>query len=71
MFRALAQTDVITSVDALDNAEMFPLWADRVGGDVVVGEYLRHEDGLYRVKQAHKVEAHYRPQLQRLRCMAR
>lgn len=61
MFRALAQTDVITPADALDNAGMFPAWADRVGMDAVVGEYLRHEDGLYRVKQAHKVEAHYPP----------
>ena len=61
MFRALAQTDVITASDALDNAGMFPLWADRVGGDVVVGEYLRHENGLYRVKQAHKIQEHYPP----------
>ena len=31
MFRALAQTDVITPADALDNALMFPVWADCVG----------------------------------------
>lgn len=61
MFRALAQTDVITPADALDNAGMFGLWADRVSTDVKVGEYLRHEDGLYRVKQAHKIQAHYPP----------
>ena len=61
MFRALAQTDVIKPVDALDNAGMFLTWADRVGGDAVVGEYLRREDGLYRVKQAHKGQAHYPP----------
>ncbi len=61
MFRALAQTGVITPVGALDNAEMFPAWADRVGGDAVVGEYLRHEDGLYRVKQKHKIQEHYPP----------
>ena len=61
MFRALAQTDVIKPADALDNAGMFPVWADRVGADTKVGEYLRHENGLYRVKQAHKVQAHYPP----------
>ena len=61
MFRALAQTDVITATDALDNAGMFPVWADRVSTDVKVGEYLRHEDGLYRVKQAHKIQEHYPP----------
>lgn len=61
MFRALAKADVIKPADALENAGMFPLWADRVGGDAVVGEYLRHDDSLYRVKQAHKVQAHYPP----------
>ena len=61
MFRALAQTDVITPADALDNAGMFPLWADRVGTDTKVGEYLRYDNGLYRVKQAHKIQAHYPP----------
>ena len=40
---------------------MFGLWADRVSTDVKVGEYLRHNDGLYRVKQAHKIQAHYPP----------
>ena len=61
MFRALAQTDVIKPADALDNAGMFPLWSDRVGTDTKVGEYLRHDNGLYRVKQAHKIQAHYPP----------
>ena len=61
MFRALAQTDVITAADALDNASMFPVWAERVGTDTKVGEYLRHDNGLYRVKQAHKIQAHYPP----------
>lgn len=63
MFRVLAQTDVIKSADALDNAGMFGLWADRVGTDTKVGEYLRHNDGLYRVKQAHKIQAHYPPSI--------
>ena len=61
MFRALAQTGVITPADALDNAGMFPAWADRVGTDTKIGEYLRHDNGLYRVKQAHKIQAHYPP----------
>ena len=61
MFRALAKADVITPADALDNAGMFLAWADRVGGDAVVGEYLRHDNGLYRVKQAHKIQEHYPP----------
>lgn len=61
MFRALAQTDVIKAADALDNAGMFPVWAERVSTDVKVGEYLRYGNGLYRVKQAHKIQAHYPP----------
>ena len=61
MFRALAQTDVIKPADALDNAGMFPVWAERVGSDTKVGEYMRHDNGLYRVKQAHKIQAHYPP----------
>ena len=61
MFRALAKADVISPSDALDNAGMFGLWADRVSTDVKVGEYLRYKDGLYRVKQAHKIQAHYPP----------
>ena len=31
MFRALAQTDVITAEDALDNAGMFPTWGESIG----------------------------------------
>lgn len=61
MFRTLAQTDVITATDALDNAGMFPAWVERVSTDAKVGEYLRHEDGLYRVKQAHKIQVQYPP----------
>ena len=61
MFRALAKADVIKPADALDNAGMFPLWSERIGTDTKIGEYFRHEDGLYRVKQAHKIQAHYPP----------
>ena len=61
MFRALAQTDVIKPADALDNAGLFPLWSERIGTDTKIGEYFRHEDGLYRIKQAHKIQAHYPP----------
>ena len=61
MFRALAKADVITAADALDNAGMFPLWSERVGTNTKVGEYLRYDNGLYRVKQARKVQAHYPP----------
>jgi hypothetical protein len=61
MFRALAQTDVISATDALDNAGMFPAWAERVGTETKIGEYLRHDDGLYRVKQTHKIQEHYPP----------
>ena len=60
-FRTLAQTDAITPEDALDNLVMFPLWQDRITNAVKVGEYLRHEDGLYRVKQTHTIQEHYPP----------
>lgn len=61
MFRALAQTDVITAEDALDNQDMFEGWADYIDKAVPAGIYLRHEDGLYRVQQAHTVQEHQPP----------
>ena len=61
VFRALAQTDVISATDALDNAAVFQAWAERVSTDAKVGEYLRYEGGLYRVKQAHKIRVQYPP----------
>lgn len=63
MFRALAQTDVITSTDALDNAVMFPVWADSIGQRAEAGSYWRHGDKLYRVNagQGHKIQADWAP----------
>ena len=63
MFRALAQTDVITPADALDNAGMFPLWADCIGQRAEAGSYLRHVDKLYRVNagQGHTIQADWAP----------
>ena len=63
MFRALAQTDVITPVDALDNAGMFPLWADCIGQRAEAGSYWRHAEKLYRVNvgQGHTIQADWPP----------
>lgn len=61
MFRALAQTDVISAEDALDNQGMFPVWEEVTGKEVPSGIYLRYEDGLYRVQQKHTVQAQYAP----------
>ena len=63
MFRALAQTDVITPNDALDNAGMFPLWADNIGQRAEAGSYWRHGDKLYRVNagQGHTIQADWAP----------
>ena len=63
MFRALAQTDVITPADALDNAGMFPLWADCIGQRAEAGSYWRHVDKLYRVNtgQGHTIQADWAP----------
>ena len=63
MFRALAQTDVITATDALDNAGMFPLWADCIGQRADAGSYWRHGDKLYRVNtgQGHTIQADWAP----------
>ena len=63
MFRALAQTDVITADDALDNALMFPLWADYIGQRAEEGSYWRHVDKLYRVNagQGHTIQADWPP----------
>lgn len=63
MFRALAQTDVIAPTDALDNAGMFPLWADCIGKRAEAGSYWRHGDSLYRVNagQGHAIQADWPP----------
>lgn len=63
MFRALAQTDVITPVDALDNAAMFPLWAGSIGQRAEAGSYWRHNDTLWRVNagQGHTIQADWAP----------
>ena len=63
MFRALAQTDVITPAGALDNAGMFPLWADCIGQRAEAGSYWRHTDKLYRVNagQGHTIQADWPP----------
>lgn len=63
MFRALAQTDVITPADALDNALMFPLWDDCIGQRAEAGSYWRHVDKLYRVNagQGHTIQADWPP----------
>ena len=63
MFRALAQTDVIKPADALDNAGMFPLWADCIGQRAEAGSYWRHADKLYRVNmgQGHTIQADWAP----------
>lgn len=63
MFRALAQTDVITATDALGNAEMFPAWADCIGQQAEAGSYWRHGNKLYRVNagQGHTIQADWAP----------
>lgn len=63
MFRALAQKDVISSSDALDNAGMFPVWADSIGHRAEAGSYWRHADKLYRVNagQGHTIQADWAP----------
>lgn len=63
MFRALAQTDVITPTDALDNAGMFPMWSDFIGQRAEDGSYWRHGDKLYRVNagQGHTIQADWPP----------
>lgn len=63
LFRALAQTDVISAADALDNAGMFPVWADSIGQRAEAGSYWRHGDKLYRVNagQGHTIQADWVP----------
>lgn len=63
VFRTLAQTDVIAPADALDNAGMFPVWADSIGHRAEAGSYWRHGDKLYRVNagQSHMIQADWAP----------
>lgn len=65
MFRALARADVITAADALDNALMFPLWADNIGKRAEAGSYWRHVGKLWRVNagQGHTIQADWPPDL--------
>ena len=63
VFRALAQTDMITPADALENAGMFPLWADSIGQRAEAGSYWRHGGKLWRINtgQGHKIQADWAP----------
>ena len=63
VFRALAQTDVIKAADALDNAGMFPLWAESIGQRAEAGSYWQHADKLFRVNagQGHTIQADWPP----------
>lgn len=63
MFRAQAQTDAIKPADALDNAMMFPVWADCIGQRAEAGSYWRHGGKLYRVNagQGHTIQADWAP----------
>lgn len=63
LFKALAKADVITPEQAIDNRTMFDQWSDRIGTAAEQGEYLHYEDGLYRVKQGHLIQAHYPPSI--------
>lgn len=63
MFQALAKNDTITEADALDNAGMFPLWADNIGQKAEEMSYWRHGDRLWRVNkgQGHVIQADWAP----------
>lgn len=63
MFRALAQTDVVSTEDALDNQLMFPAWADCIGQQAKAGAYYRHDGLLWRVNagQGHTIQADWEP----------
>lgn len=61
MFKALAQTDVITQEQALDNQEMFDQWSDFIGKTAPAGIFLQYDGGLFRVQQEHPVQEHYPP----------
>lgn len=63
MFRALAMTDVIKAADALDNAGMFPQWADCIGQRADPGSYWQHGGKLYRVNagQGHTIQSDWAP----------
>ena len=63
MFRTLAQTDVISADDALDNAGMFQMWDDNIGQRAEAGSYWRHSGKLYRVNagQGHIIQADWAP----------
>lgn len=63
MFRALAQSDVITEADALDNQGMFPQWVEHIGKRAEAGSYWQHNSLLYRVNvgQGHTIQETWPP----------
>ena len=61
MFQTLARTDVLTEEQALASEHLFDEWQARIGTTATQGEYLRHEDGLYRVQQEHTIQEQYPP----------
>ena len=61
VFQTLARTDVLTEEQALASEHLFDEWQTRIGTTATQGEYLRYEDGLYRVQQEHTIQEHQPP----------
>ncbi len=61
VFQTLARTDVLTETQALASEHLFDEWQARIGTTATQGEYLRYEDGLYRVQQEHTIQEHQPP----------
>lgn len=51
----------LTDEEALEVAALYPTWASKMGESVTAGERLWYGDALYKVLQAHTVQADWTP----------
>lgn len=66
ILQALRQLESETVLDMPDKeavkvAALFPAWYSRIGTDVVVGERLWYDNGLYKCLQPHKIQSTWNP----------
>ena len=56
-----SNTESLSDEEALAVAALYPLWIDKVGKSVAVGERLWYNNKLYKVIQAHTVQEDWTP----------
>lgn len=54
--------DITDDAEALEVKFLYKEFEAQIGRDLAVGEYIQYNDKLYKVLQAHKVQANWNPE---------